>query len=224
MQPRVRSCGLTFAWTCRTDAHVHVDTDRAGLYTCLGIADGMSIARGWACRYSKRVPLRGGHFEYRHAHTRAMHMPSAMPRHVYRRVYGHVITPGAPDSRQSIVSMWPPWAARYSGVPQRVWIFTWPQIGSISASPTACPFRGYGRDGTQNDRLGEAVILSTGTAIPAQWACHRRCRDSLDVAAVGRQVQRRAAASLDIHLAASVQTCVQACAQTCVQACASTCV
>ena len=31
----------------------------------LGVADGM---------------LRGGHLEYRHAHTRAMGMPSAMPR------------------------------------------------------------------------------------------------------------------------------------------------
>ena len=25
-------------------------------------------------------PLRGGHFEYRHAHTHAMDLPSAMPR------------------------------------------------------------------------------------------------------------------------------------------------
>ena len=41
-------------------------------------------------------------------------------------------------------------------------------IGSISASPTPCPFRGYGRAGTQNDRLSEAVILSTGTPVPAQ--------------------------------------------------------
>ena len=29
--------------------------------------------------------------------------------------------------------------------------------GSISASPTACPLRGYGRVGTQNDRLSEAL-------------------------------------------------------------------
>ena len=36
-------------------------------------------------------------------------------------------------------------------------------IGSISALPTACPLRGYGRAGTQNDRL---VILGTGTPIP----------------------------------------------------------
>ena len=28
-------------------------------------------------------------------------------------------------------------------------------IGSTSASPTACPLRGYGRASTQNDRLGE---------------------------------------------------------------------
>ena len=36
--------------------------------------------------------------------------------------------------------------------------------------------RGYGRAGTQNERLGEAVSLSTGTPIPAQWTCRRRCR------------------------------------------------
>ena len=38
----------------------------------IGTADGMSIARVWA--------LRGGRFEYRHAHTRAVDVPSAMPR------------------------------------------------------------------------------------------------------------------------------------------------
>ena len=54
-------------------------------------------------------------------------------------------------------------------------------IGSISASPTAFPSRGYGRAGTQNDRLGEAVILSTGTPIPARWACRRRCRYRADI-------------------------------------------
>ena len=41
-------------------------------------------------------------------------------------------------------------------------------IGSISASPTGCPLRGYGRAATQNDRLAEAIILSAGTSIPAQ--------------------------------------------------------
>ena len=46
----------------------------------------------------------------------------------------------------------------------------------ISASPTACPLRGYGRAGTQNNRLGEAVMLSTGTPLPAQWTCRRRCQ------------------------------------------------
>ena len=54
-------------------------------------------------------------------------------------------------------------------------------IGSISASPTACPLRGYGRAGTRNDHLGEAVILSTGTPIPAQRTCRRRCRDRADI-------------------------------------------
>ena len=53
--------------------------------------------------------------------------------------------------------------------------------GSLSASPTACALRGYWRAGTQNDRragIGEAVILRTGTPIPAQCTCHRRCRDA----------------------------------------------
>ena len=49
-------------------------------------------------------------------------------------------------------------------------------IGSISASPTACLLRGYGCAGTQNDRHSEAAILSTGTSMPVQWACRRRCR------------------------------------------------
>ena len=44
-------------------------------------------------------------------------------------------------------------------------------------SPTACLLRGYGRAGTQNDCLSEAVILGTGTPIPAQQACRRRHRD-----------------------------------------------
>ena len=41
-----------------------------------------------------------------------------------------------------------------------------------------CLLRGYGRAGTQNDRLSEAVILSTGTPTPAQRTCRRRCRDA----------------------------------------------
>ena len=51
----------------------------------------------------------------------------------------------------------------------------------ISASPTACPLRGSGRAGTQNDRLSEAVIWITGTSIAAQWACRWRCRDAAQV-------------------------------------------
>ena len=54
-------------------------------------------------------------------------------------------------------------------------------IGSISASPTACLLRAYGRAGTQNARLGEAVILSSSTPIPAQETCRRRCRDRADI-------------------------------------------
>ena len=53
-------------------------------------------------------------------------------------------------------------------------------IGSISASPTACPLRGYGCAGNRNDRLSEAVVSSIGTPIFAQWTCHRRCRDGAD--------------------------------------------
>ena len=36
----------------------------------------------------------------------------------------------------------------------------------ISASPMAFPLRGHGRSGTQNDRLSEAVILSTSMPYP----------------------------------------------------------
>ena len=54
-------------------------------------------------------------------------------------------------------------------------------IGSISASPTAYPLRGYVRSGTRNDRLGEAVVLSTGTPIPVQLTRRRRCRDRADI-------------------------------------------
>ena len=53
---------------------------RARLYigAISAIADGMSIAWVWTCRYSEWPPCRGGHFEYRHVHTRATDMPSAM--------------------------------------------------------------------------------------------------------------------------------------------------
>ena len=44
----------------------------------LGIADGMTIARVWARRYSKRPPLGGGRFGYRRAHTRAIVMQVCM--------------------------------------------------------------------------------------------------------------------------------------------------
>ena len=59
---------------------------------------------------------------------------------------------------------------------------------STSASPTACPLRGYGRAGTQNDRLAEAVVLSTGTSVPAQWACRRRCRDRAGMARIDTRI------------------------------------
>ena len=54
----------------------------AALYRLyLGIADGMSIARVGAVPVLKLTASgRGGRFEYRHAHTRATDMPSAMPR------------------------------------------------------------------------------------------------------------------------------------------------
>ena len=37
------------------------------------------------------------------------------------------------------------------------------------ASPRRVPLCGYVRASSQNDRRGEAVFLSTGTPIPAQW-------------------------------------------------------
>ena len=46
------------------------------------------------------------------------------------------------------------------------------EVAVVSASPTACLLRGYGRAGTQNDRLGEAVILSTRTPIPVLLKKH----------------------------------------------------
>ena len=45
-----------------------------------------------------------------------------------------------------------------------------------TASPTACLLRGWGRASAQNDRFSEATILSTGTPLPAQRTCRRRCR------------------------------------------------
>ena len=38
-----------------------------------------------------------------------------------------------------------------------------PTSGTFKKKPTACPLRGDGCAGTQKDRLGEAVLLSTGT-------------------------------------------------------------
>ena len=100
---------------------------------------------------------RGGHFEYRHVHTRAIDTPSAMP-------VAWLNQHRCPTSR----------GLRH--VLQRLCVY----VGSMSASPTACPLRGYARAGTQNDRLGKVVILSTGASIPAQWACRRRCRALAD--------------------------------------------
>ena len=37
-------------------------------------------AKRWLSRSTQHATLRGGHFEYRHTHTRAMDTPSAMPR------------------------------------------------------------------------------------------------------------------------------------------------
>ena len=57
-----------------------MDASLAALYRLyLGITDGAPFARAWARQHSKCLPRRGGRFEYRHAHTRATGMPSAMP-------------------------------------------------------------------------------------------------------------------------------------------------
>ena len=49
----------------------------------------------------------------------------------------------------------------------------------IADGPVYCAV--YGQAGTQNDRLGEAAVLSTGTPIPAQQAGRRRCRERADI-------------------------------------------
>ena len=57
------------------------------------------------------------------------------------------------------------------------WLYRY--IGSATA--TACPLRGYGRAGTQNDSIGGAVVLSTGTRMPARQKRRRRRRDRAGV-------------------------------------------
>ena len=51
----------------------------------------------------------------------------------------------------------------------------------LSASPTACPLRGHGRAGTENDGLARAVVSSTGTSMPAQQTRRRRRRDGAEI-------------------------------------------
>ena len=121
------------------------DTDvleaaREALYRLyLGIADGMPIARVWACWYSKRPPRRRA---YR---RRCRDRADIEPRYRASCAHEHAFR------------------------------------GTYRVSPTACPLRGSGRAGTQNDRLSEAVIWITGTSIAAQWACRWRCRDAAQV-------------------------------------------
>ena len=80
---------------------------------------------------------------------------------------------------------------------------------SISASPTARLLRGDGRASTQNDRLSEAVILSTGTSIHAQWTCRRRRRDraGIDPSAFKGEDGHRRIAGTAVY-ARSQRTCL----------------
>ena len=56
------------------------------LADCISASPTSCLLRGvWPCRCSKRPPRRGGRFEYRHASTRAIDMPSAMP--MYRTIW-----------------------------------------------------------------------------------------------------------------------------------------
>ena len=61
---------------------------------------------------------------------------------------GHDGCAAAGPRSGAISAPWRPWERLY--------------IGSISAAPTACPLRGYGRAGTQNDRLGEGFLTVQG--------------------------------------------------------------
>ena len=151
----------------------------------------MSSARVWTCRYSKRLPRRGDHFGHRHARTPAMDMPSANAEmepngrrrlarddSSMRRATHPRRSPSACYARRPLqggrgAHARPPSAGERLGTGARHMRRTHLlYIGSISASPTACPSRGYRRAGTQNDRLSEVV-----TAIPTRWTCPRRCRD-----------------------------------------------
>ena len=68
----------------------------------------MSTARVWARRYSKRLPLRGGHFVYRHARTRAVDMPAAMPICSYGTARRRAIqVASAPPVSCGLRSHWP---------------------------------------------------------------------------------------------------------------------
>ena len=65
----------------------------------------------------------------------------------------------------------------------------------MSALLTACLLRGYGcastHASTQNDRLSEAIVLSTDTPTPAQWTCRRLCTRRRRKVLRGAQIRRR---------------------------------
>ena len=123
-------------------------------------------------------------------------------RHACRRVYRRVCRPVCGPVGRPLYSHVRRWVRQMGVLTKSVCQRCRPlqgDRGSILASPTACPLRGYGRAGTQNDRLGvcgygragtqndrlgvcgdgragtqndrlsEAVISSTGSSIPARW-------------------------------------------------------
>ena len=158
----------------------------------LNTTDGMSIARVWTCRYPKRPPRRGGHFESWHVHT---------PRN--RHAVGDAkIESNVPDLKAPKSGDLRVWSNRVE--------LMGANTGSSSALPTACLSRGYGRAGTHSDRLSEVVILSTGTPIPVQWACRRRCRYRAD--SRQRNIQNG-------RPTGSTRCCTRCCTGRCVDCC-----
>ena len=110
-------------------------------------------------------------------------LPAALlsPRHHANTAGHHPLTPvgRAADADATVATTQHPTDPRAQARPRRLMMSTLPPPHRLYIGITDdCPLRGYGRAGTQNDRLGEAVILGTGTPTPAQWTCRRRCRDA----------------------------------------------
>ena len=93
---------------------------------------------------------------YMHAHAHVYtHVYVHVCTHVYTHVYAHVHTHVYTLVRRVFST------TLFFADAQANRMLRGLYIGSISASPTACLFRGYGRAGTQNDRLSDSYGCDT---------------------------------------------------------------